>query len=226
MEDTHRQRVPYALQAQALPRPGSGLRAGTPPGTQAHRLSSPPSNNLTTRKQCRVRVYAPVILLGTGNAGCGSEQAAVGSPLGDCRPCHHCPTQIVSSHQRPLLTAEGCPWGHQLPCTSRHRLVARGTSRPRTHSKKLLLSRATESDKACGLVTTLPKQMPLWGESRHPTGLSLCGQAQTSFKNDPRPHGELGTSRGLPSANSECGSHGPKLVVRSDSSLPGSVHIA
>ena len=164
MEDAHGQRVPYALQAQALPRPGSGLRAGMPPGTQAHRLSSPLSNNLTTRKQCRVRVYAPVILLGTGNAGCGSEQAAVGSPLGDCRPRHRCPTQRVSSHQCPLVTAEGCPWGHQLPCTSRHRLVARGTS-----SKKLLLSRATESDKACGLVTTLPKHMPLWGEGRHPT---------------------------------------------------------
>ena len=66
-----------------------------PRGTQAHRLSSPLSNNLTTRKQCRVRVYAPVILLGTGNAGCGSEQAAVGSPLGDCRPRHGCPTQSI-----------------------------------------------------------------------------------------------------------------------------------
>lgn len=168
----------------------------------------------------------PVILLGTSNVGCGSEQAAVGSPPGDCRPCHRCPTQRVSSHQCPLVTAEGCPWGHQLPCTSRHRLVARGTSRPRTHSKKLLRSRATESDRACGLVTTLPEQMPLWGEGRHPTGISPCGQAQTSFKNDQRPQDSwapLGASH-LPTVSA--GSHGPKLAVRSDWSPPGSVHIA
>ena len=41
--------------------------------------------------------------------GRGSEQAAVGSPLGDCRSSQSCPTQRVSIHQHPHVTAEAAP---------------------------------------------------------------------------------------------------------------------
>ena len=92
--------------ARPPPGPGSGLRAGT----QAHGLSSTLSNTLTIRKQCRARVYAPVILLGTGNMGRGSEQAAVGSPLGTADPVRAvlprgCPS--ISAHSSPLKAAPG-----------------------------------------------------------------------------------------------------------------------
>lgn len=98
--------TPFESRHCPPPAPGSGLRAGT----QAHGLSSTLSNTLTIRKQCRARVYAPVILLGTGNTGRGSEQAAVGSPLGTADPVRAvlprgCPS--ISAHSSPLKAAPG-----------------------------------------------------------------------------------------------------------------------